>query len=79
MPAALFNFALFTAIAVFLDESRAHAIAAGCLAFAYVVAIHVIVGHVPWQNLQMISLLQVMAKCRNRSGIDASVRCVRAG
>jgi hypothetical protein len=60
VPAALCNFALFTAIAVFLDEPRAHAIAAGCLTFAYVVAIHVIVGHVPWQNLRVISLLQVM-------------------
>ncbi|HSQ25194.1 MAG TPA: hypothetical protein VLN44_12305, partial [Pyrinomonadaceae bacterium] len=60
VPAALFNFALFTAIAVFLDEPRAHVIAAGCLTFAYLVALHVLLGQVPWQNPRVTSLLQVM-------------------
>ena len=59
IPAALFNFALFTAVAVFLDEPRAHVVAAGCLTLAYVVAFHVIAGHVPWRNLRVVSLLAV--------------------
>lgn len=59
VPAALFNFVLFTAIAVFLEEPRAHVFAAGCLALAYVIAFHVLAGHVPWENLRVVSLLQV--------------------
>lgn len=58
VPAALFNFALFTAVAVFLDEPRAHIIAAGCLTLSYVIAFHVLAGHVPWENLRVVSLLR---------------------
>ncbi|HEX3230427.1 MAG TPA: hypothetical protein VHQ95_15730, partial [Pyrinomonadaceae bacterium] len=65
VPAALFNFALFTAIAIFLDEPRAHVIAAGCLAFAYLVALHVALGQVPWQNLRVTSLLNVVLSARS--------------
>lgn len=65
IPAALFNFALFTAVAVFLREYRAHVIAAGCLTFAYLVAFHVVAGHVPWQNFREVSLLQVTASARS--------------
>ena len=61
VPAALFNFAVFTAIAVFLVEPRAHVLAAGCLALGYVIAFHVLAGHVPWENLRVLSLLQVTA------------------
>jgi hypothetical protein len=61
IPAALFNFALFTAVAILLGESRAHVIAAGCLTFGYLVAFHVVVGHVPWQNFRLVSLLNVTA------------------
>ena len=60
VPAALFNFALFTTIAVFLEEPRAHIVAAGCLTVAYIIAIHVVVGHVSWQNLRVTSLLAVI-------------------
>jgi hypothetical protein len=59
VPAALFNFALFTAVAVFLDEPRAHVIAAGCLTLAYVIAFHVMARHVPWENLRVASLLRI--------------------
>src|SRR5262249_13798145 len=59
VPAALFNFALFTAIAVFLDEPRAHVFAAGCLAFAFVIAYHVVAGHIAWENLRVASLLRI--------------------
>jgi hypothetical protein len=59
VPAALFNFAVFTAIAVFLNEPRAHIIAAGCLTFAYVIGFHVVAGHVPRQNQSVTSLMQV--------------------
>src|SRR5882672_7683662 len=59
VPAALFNFALFTAVAVFLDEPRAHVIAAGCLTLAYVIAFQVLAGHVPWENLRVASLLRI--------------------
>lgn len=65
VPAALFNFALFTAIAIFLDEPRAHVVAGGCLAFGFLVAIHVVLGDVPWQNLRVTSLLGVMLSARS--------------
>ncbi len=60
VPAALFNFALFTAIAIFLDEPRAHIVAGACLTFGFLVAIHVALGDVPWQNPRLTSLLGVM-------------------
>jgi len=59
IPAALFNFLVFTAVAIALQESRAHVVAAGCLAFGYSIAFHVLAGHVPWQNLHDVSLLAV--------------------
>jgi hypothetical protein len=59
VPAALFNFAVFTAIAVFLNEPRAHIIAAGCLTFGYLIGFQVVAGHVPWQNLSVTALLEV--------------------
>ena len=37
VPAALFNFVLFTGAAVFLDEPRAHVIAAVCLTLAFTI------------------------------------------
>jgi len=64
IPAALFNFVLFTAVAVFLDETRAHVIAAACLSLGYVIGFHVIAGHVPWQNLRVVSLVQITASAR---------------
>ncbi|HEU4796747.1 MAG TPA: hypothetical protein VFT02_14025, partial [Pyrinomonadaceae bacterium] len=57
VPAALLNFAIFTALAVALRVPVAHLIAAHCLALAYLVVFHVSAGHVPWQNLREKSLL----------------------
>jgi hypothetical protein len=59
VPAALFNVAVFTAVAVFLDQPRAHVIAAGCLTLAFVIAFHVMAGHVAWENLRVASLLRI--------------------
>jgi hypothetical protein len=58
VPAALLNFAVLTAIAVFLELPPAHFLAAGCLSIAYVVAFQVIAGNVPWRNLRAVSLLE---------------------
>jgi hypothetical protein len=58
VPAALLNFATFTAIAVFLELPAAHVFAAGCLSLAYIVTFHVVAGHVPWRNLRVTSLLR---------------------
>ena len=60
VPAALFNFAVFTALALLLEIPVAHLFAAGCLALAYLVLVHVLMGHVSWQNLRVVSLLDVM-------------------
>ena len=59
VPAALLNFAVFTALAIALELPVAHVIAAHCLALAYLVAFHVSAGRVPWQNLRVASLLGV--------------------
>jgi hypothetical protein len=59
VPAALFNFGVFTALAIFLELPLAHVCAAGCLTLAYVVTFHVVAGHVQWQNLRATSLLGV--------------------
>ena len=58
VPAALFNFAVFTTLAVLLNIPRAHLPAAFCLALAYIVLFHVMAGHVAWQNLRETSLLR---------------------
>jgi hypothetical protein len=57
VPAALFNFAVFTSLAVFLNIPRAHLPAAFCFGLAYIVLFHVTAGHVAWQNLRETSLL----------------------
>ena len=59
VPTALLNFAIFTALAIFLELPAAHLIAASCLALAYLVTYHVMVGHIPWENLRVMSLLEV--------------------
>src|SRR5688500_17283717 len=58
VPAALLNFAIFTALAVFLKLPVAHLLAASCLGLAYLVTYHVAVGHIPWENLRVMSLLE---------------------
>jgi hypothetical protein len=60
VPAALLNFAIFTMLAIALELPVAHLIGALCLALAYLVAFHVSAGRVPWENLRVISLLDVM-------------------
>src|SRR5215213_327503 len=59
IPAALLNFAIFTALAIVLELPVANLIAAFCLALAYVVAFHVFAGRIPWEDLRVMSLLQV--------------------
>ena len=59
VPAALFNFAVFTALAVVLRVPRAHLLAAACFGLAYLVLFHVMAGHIAWQNLRVASLLYV--------------------
>ena len=59
VPAALLNFAVFTVLALALELPVAHVIAAICFAFAYVVTGHVLVGNIAWQNLRVMSLLNV--------------------
>jgi hypothetical protein len=59
VPAALLNFAIFTALAIALELPVAHLIAANCFALAYLVAYHVLVGHISWENLRVMSLLDV--------------------
>jgi hypothetical protein len=61
VPAAIFSFAVFTALAVLLELPPAHLVAAGCLTLAYLVLFHVGADHIAWQNLRVTSLLDVMA------------------
>ena len=60
VPAALLNFAIFTALAIALELPVGHLIAANCLALAYLVAFHVSAGRVAWQNLRERSLLDMV-------------------
>ncbi len=60
VPAALINFGLFMAIALFLDEPRAHILGASCLTLAYLLTAHVVLGRVPWRSLQPEPLLQAI-------------------
>ncbi|HEY6218339.1 MAG TPA: hypothetical protein VIW74_16840, partial [Pyrinomonadaceae bacterium] len=59
VPAALLNFAVFTALALALELPVAHLMAAICFALAYVVTGHVLIGNITWQNLRVMSLLLV--------------------
>lgn len=59
VPAALFNFAVFTTLAVMLEIPAAQLLAAFCFGLAYLVLFQVIAGHVAWQNLRITSLLDV--------------------
>ncbi|HKG81048.1 MAG TPA: hypothetical protein VKA78_16545, partial [Pyrinomonadaceae bacterium] len=59
VPAALFNFAIFTALAIALELPVAHLIAAICFALAYLVTFQVFAGNIAWVNLRVMSLLNV--------------------
>lgn len=60
VPAALLNFAIFTALALALELPIGHLIAANCLSLAYLVAFHVSAGRVAWSNLREKSLLEMV-------------------
>ncbi len=55
----MLNFAIFTALAIVLELPVAHLVAASCFALAYLVTYHVLMGHISWQNLRVMSLLDV--------------------
>ena len=57
VPAALFNFAVFTALAILLDLPPAHILAGICFSVAYLVVFQVFTGDVSWLNLRETSLL----------------------
>jgi len=62
VPAALLNFAVLVTIAVLLELPVAHFLAALCFSLAFLVVTHVVGGNLPWQNLRVVSLLDVMAR-----------------
>ncbi len=59
VPAALLNFAVFTALAVALRLPVGHLIAAISFALAFLVTGHVMAGNITWENLRVMSLLSV--------------------
>jgi hypothetical protein len=59
VPAALLNFAVFTALAIALRLPVGHLIAAICFALAFLVTGHVMAGNITWENLRVMSLLSV--------------------
>src|SRR5437667_5963243 len=69
IPAALFNFLLFTTVAVALEEPRAHVLAAACLTIGYLIAFHVVAGHVAWENLRVVSLLRIVGSASTGQGL----------
>ncbi|HKG46562.1 MAG TPA: hypothetical protein VKB02_07545 [Pyrinomonadaceae bacterium] len=73
VPAALFNFVIFTALAVALRLPGAHVFAALCFALAYLVTFHVISGGITWQNLRVMSLLQVSLSVQSGQALAGAV------
>ncbi len=73
VPAALLNFAIFTALAVALELPVAHLIAAICFALAYVVLFHVFAGNISWLNLRVTSLLKVSLSVSSGQALVAAV------
>jgi hypothetical protein len=71
VPAALLNFAIFTALAVALELPIAHLIGATCFALAYLVGFHVAAGHISWQNLRVVSLLDVSVSVSSGNALVA--------
>ncbi len=58
VPAALFNFVVFTVLGLLLEFPVAHLLAAFCFGLAYLVLFHVAAGNVAWENLRVRSLLR---------------------
>jgi hypothetical protein len=73
VPAALINFAVLTALAVALELPIAQVIAALCFALAYVVTFHVVSGNITWQNLRVMSLLEVTVSVRSGQALAGAV------
>src|SRR5215213_8346432 len=73
VPAAVFNFVVFTALAVALELPIAHVIAALCFALAYVVTFHVISGNITWENLRVMSLLEVSVSVPSGQALAGAV------
>jgi hypothetical protein len=73
VPAALLNFAILTVLAVVLELPVAHVIAALCFALAYVVTFHVITGDITWENLRVMSLLEVSVSVRSGQALAGAV------
>ena len=73
VPAAIFNFAIFTALAVALKLPVGHVFAALCFALAYLVTFHVVSGNITWQNLRVMSLLEVSLSVRSGQALAGAV------
>jgi hypothetical protein len=73
VPAALINFAVLTVLAVALELPVAHVIAALCFALAYVVTFHVVSGNITWQNLRVMSLLEVVVSIPSGQALVGAV------
>ena len=73
VPAALLNFAILTVLAVVLELPVAHVIAALCFALAYLVTFHVISGNITWENLRVMSLLEVSVSATSGQALAGAV------
>jgi hypothetical protein len=73
VPAALLNFAILTALAVALELPVAHVPAALCFALAYLVTFHVVSGNITWENLRVMSLLEVSVSVRSGQALAGAV------
>ncbi|HSE16478.1 MAG TPA: hypothetical protein VLB46_05470 [Pyrinomonadaceae bacterium] len=73
VPAALLNFVILTVLAVALELPVAHVIAALCFALAYVVTFHVFSGNITWENLRVMSLLEVSVSVRSGQALAGAV------
>jgi hypothetical protein len=73
VPAALLNFVILTALAVALELPVAHVIAALCFALAYVVTFHLLSGNITWENLRVMSLLEVSVSVPSGQALAGAV------
>ena len=73
VPAALINFAVLTVLAVALELPFAHVTATLCFALAYVVTFHVVSGNITWENLRVMSLLEVSVSVRSGQALVGAV------
>src|SRR5689334_19820195 len=73
VPAALLNFVILTVLALALELPIAHVVAALCFALAYVVTFQVISGNITWENLRVMSLLEVSLSVRSGQALVGAV------